>query len=306
MTNNTVNPFADVGQALADAPDAVDNNVVDNKGFTDDKPAREGPALFRFVSYVETGKHTVEKGKGKGKIQFWADFEFELVHPDHMKGPEDNQFPDTIRLSNINISRNEKAKFYKLFKKMNHTGTAKNFPQLLGQGFLGRLVHNKKDDKVYVNMEEDGQFLIGAPIYNANPDPMGQPDVKDIPVPAAYGDITCFLWDDANVDAPTLQRMWDSIEISGEKADGTPRKNWIQDKIRSNMDWSGSFAESVIDGTDAVAADVSAAVDADVASAVVDPLAAQPAVQDAGSGLVAPNQAAQAEVVDPLAGIAGL
>lgn len=279
MTNNTaVNPFADVVDAAVSAPGAMDASKEDKKKGFDRKPARAGVALFRLRSYIETGRHTVKNGQGKGKIQLWADLEFELVHPDHLIGPDDNKFPDTIRVRDLNISMNPKASYFQLFKAMNYNGDKTSFAQMLGDGFLGRVVHNKVDDKVYVNMREDGKWLIGAPSYVA--DPINAPDtVTQVPVPELHGDVQLFLWEAPGIDAPMVQRMWDSIEISGEKSDGTEKKNWIQDKIRDNLDWDGSFTQQVVDGGTSAAA----AVD-DIADTVAD----------------------AAPVTDPLAGIPGL
>lgn len=297
MTENINNPYADIIDTVAQADGAMDVTQADKGGFTR-VPARAGVALFRFKSYIETGQHTVEKGMGKGKVQNWADFEFELVHPDHMIGPDDNKFPDTISLRNINISKNEKAKYFKLFQKMNYEGKAKSFPELLGQGFLGRVVHNVSGDTTYVNMEEDGVFLIGAPRYE--PDPVGQPGViREIAVPELQGDIQCFLFDAPGATAEMVQRMWDGITITGEKADGTPRKDWICDKIRSANNWEGSFVQSVVGGsataTQAVADDIAAAT-----TAAADGSADDSPIDTSKA------EAAGATVVDPLADIPGL
>lgn len=306
MTNiATTNPFAAGLAAQGEAPDALDATVEAKGGF-DRVPAREGVALFRLRSYIETGRHTVAKGQGKGKVQKWADFVFELVHPDHLIGPDDKKFPDTIELRNINVSMNKKAKYFKLFNAMNYSGKYQRFGDMLGDGFLGSVVHNVVGDKTYVNMESEGRFLIGAPVYNANVDPLAQPDMREVAVPEMHGDAQLFTWEQPGTSPDFLQQMWDSIKISGEKNDGTPRKNWIQEKIRSNMDWEGSYTQSVVGGTaivmDAVADDVAAATAAAVTAEVVatgatgEPDLVQP---PAGATVVD-------SPVDPLAGIAGL
>ena len=308
MTNTaTTNQFADVVDAAVAHPDARDVSKEAKGGF-DRKPAREGVALFRLRSYIETGQHTVKKGQGKGKVQQWADLEFELVHPDHMIGPDDKKFPDTIRVRDLNVSMNPKASYFKLFKAMNYDGQYTSFAQMLGHGFLGRVVHNVVGDNTYVNMRDDGNWLIGRPSYT--PDPINAPEtVVEVPVPELHGDVQLFLWEAPGIDAPMVQKMWDSIEIIGEKEDGTPYKNWIQEKVRSNMEWEGSFTQSVVGG----AAIVADAVADDVAKATAAAVTAE--VQTMGTNgepdLVQPPADAtvvdqQNNVVDPLAGIAGL
>ena len=309
------NKYSQIVETAVNADGAVDASVVQKGGFTK-VPARAGVALFRLRSYIETGMHVVKKGKGKGKKQMWADFTFELVHPDHLIGPDDKKFPDTISLNNINISMNEKAKYFKLFKKMNHTGTKTSFSQMLGDGFLGRVVHNVSGDTTYVNMEEDGQYLIGAPRYEA--DPIGNPGVvTEVNVPELDGDVQLFLFDAPGVQPDQVQMMWDDLEITGEKSDGTAKKNWIQEKIRSAINFEGSFTQQVVGGAaiaaEEVADDVADAVAA-ATNTATDPLANTTAVGDAPFVADAtPEQsvdnlvaAANATVVDPLAGLTGL
>ncbi|MCP4342906.1 MAG: hypothetical protein GY799_29490 [Desulfobulbaceae bacterium] len=296
MTETIVNPYADIVEAASNAPDAVNMNEVDSTGFTAREPARAGVALFRFKSYIEWGVHEVQRGQGKGKQQPWASIVFELVHPDHMIGEGDKAFPDTLEMTNLNMSRNEKAKFKLLFDDMNYADKYDNFYQMLGQGFLGYIEHNvvnegTKDEKTYVNLKS-----IGEPRYE--PDPVGQPGViREVAVPPLYGDIEQFLFDHSTVTADQVKRMWDALEITGDKADGTPKKNWKQDKIRAALNFDGSFTQSVADGTTAVVAEVAAEVGA------TDPLATLPQETPVDTKAA---EAAGATVVDPLADIPGL
>jgi len=302
MTETIVNPYADIVEAASNAPDAVDMREVDNKGFSDRKPARAGVALFRFTSYIEWGTHEVKKGLGKGKQQPWASLGFELVHPDHMIGEGDKAFPDTLELTNLNMSSNEKAKFKLIFDDMNYTGKFENFYQMLGQGFLGYIEHNvvnegKTDEKTYVNLKS-----IGEPRYE--PDPVGQPGViREVAVPPMYGNIEQFLFDHSNVNAEQVQRMWNALEITGEKADGTPKKNWKQDKIRAALNFDGSFTQSVVGGTAAIATDVAAEVAN--ATAAADVMPQQDSPVDTTAAVAAGATVVDAPV-DPLADIPGL
>jgi len=306
---DTTNKFAGVADAMADA--GIDTSVEDKTSFKEFPPARAGKALFRFVSYIETGMHEVERGQGKGKKQRWADFKFELVHPDHMVGEGENARPDTIELKNINVSKNKKAKYFKLFNKMNAGRGYKSFVAMLGLGFYGDLVHNKVDDKTYVNMEQDGVYLIGPPVYDANTDPMGSPDMREINVPEPTLDFQCFVFDnpDLTLAPEMIQQMWDSVEIIGKKQDGTPYKNWIQDKIRSALDWEGSYVQSVIGGDAIVATAVADDVAAAAANALADKVADTLPQQDSPVDTTAAEAAGATVVdapIDPLADIPGL
>ena len=302
-SNTTTNPYADIVDTIVSHPDAINASVESKGGGFDDKPPRAGAALLRLRSYIERGRHEVKKGMGKGKKQLWADLEFELVHPDHMKGPDDNRFPDTIRIRNLNVSMNKKATYFKLFKLMNYNQKYTSFSQMLGHAFLGEIFHNKSGDTIYANLnDEDGVYHIGAPVYNANTDPLGEPEIKAIPVPELYGEVQLFTWENPGVTAEQIQLMWDRIEITGEKADGTPKKNWIQEDIRSNLDWEGSFTQSVVGGSAIVAADV-----ADEVSAATD--ATTQAASDDTTTEAEATPAADAtakDPVDPLADIPGL
>ena len=56
----TTSKFAHVGQAMADA--GIDTSVADKNNFKEFPPARAGKALFRFVSYIETGMQETKMG----------------------------------------------------------------------------------------------------------------------------------------------------------------------------------------------------------------------------------------------------
>lgn len=309
MTMTTENQFAQIAEEAATAAGAVDCNVAQKGGFTK-TPPRAGVALLRFKSYIETGTHKVKKGMGKGKIQPWADFGFELVHPDHLIGPDDAKFPDTININNVNVSMNEKAKYFKLFDAMNKAagGMYTQFAQMLGKGFLAEIYHNEKDGTVYCNLDQDGAWSIRAPRYAA--DPIGAPDViTQIAVPELQSPQQCFLFDNPGVSAESIQAMWASIEITGEKSDGTAKKNWIQDKVRSALNFDGSFVQSVVGGSAIVEAEVADKIADATAAAIVD--AADGANQIADTDQTLVSQVANvvadaAAVVDPLASIPGL
>lgn len=311
MTNEVTNQFADIVTTAVNAPGAIDASKETKGGF-DKKPARAGVALFRMLSYIEKGEHTVKSGQGKGKKQNMADITFELVHPEHMIGPDDKKFPDTITVRNLNISMNPKAKYFKLFKKMNYTGAFTSFSQMLGHAFLGSVVHNVVGDTTYVNMEADGQWLIGPPRYCA--DPINAPEaLTEVNVPEMSQPPMLFLFDNPGVDAGMVTRMWDSISISGEKNDGTPLKDWRCDMIRSANNFQGSFIQSVVGGDAIVVDDLADAINTATDAAIVDAADganqiadATPHADTADANVADPLAVTQDDVADPLAGLAGL
>jgi hypothetical protein len=229
-------------------------------GFKVEPPA-EGVALFRLREVIEFGCIDSEY-KGTPKKERPVSVVFELVHPRHAihRKNDDGSNGEFIRNHEVTVrlnkSNSEKSKYMKLFNKLNFDGRVSapkgkvpSFAAMLGDAFLGEIHHNSPEgsDKVYVNVDKDGEFTIGAPRV-ATVDEMGAPtgDYKAVPVPEMAGEQRCFLWE-TNVSDEVYRMMWDSIEITGEKNDGTPRKNWIQEAVSSeeNIEWAGSRAESL-------------------------------------------------------------
>jgi len=107
------------------------------------------------------------------------------------------------------------------------------------------------------------------------------------------------------VDEAMVQQMWDSIAIVGQKDDGTPYKNWIQDMVRSAIDFEGSFTQSVVGGTAIVDSDAAGAIAAATADALAGaaPALVEPAPAADPAPQVAPVAQAATPAVDPLAGL---
>ena len=187
----------------------------------------------------------------------------------------------------------------KLFNRMNYDGAVAvpagkvpSFVAFAGKGFLGDVHHNKsKDEKTtYVNLDKDGVYTIGAPRVPVV-DSLGAPsgEYNDVPVPELNGAQRVFLWE-TGVSDEVYTQMWDSIQIVGEKKDGTPFKNWIAESILSedNIALKGSRAQALF-GTSSD----EKALDADLAASlsVVPPVNETPAVAE------------EAPTVDPLAAL---
>ena len=246
----------------------------------------EGIALFRLREVLEFGSKDTEF-KGVAKVSKPVSLVFELVHPRHaINRNDDGSFlrnhEVTVRL---NKSNNERAKYMKLFNKLNYdgavatpAGTIPSFAAFLGKPFYGNVHANVSlaNGKTYINLDKDGEYTIGAPRVAAT-DEMGAPtgEFNTIPVPEMNGSQRCFLWE-TGVDDDTYKAMWESIAIVGEKKDGTPYKNWIQESILSpeNVALPGSRAERLFAKGEA---DLTAAMttsEDDIALPGDDPLAA--------------------------------
>ena len=224
-----------------------------NAGGTDFKPPREGVALLRLCSYIELGTYEGE-WKGKAKLHKKCLVEFELVHPDHKILDKEGNFRSYHKiLVRLNKSGHAKSKYMALFNKLNYDGSVHvekdKIPALsrfLGHAFLGQVYHNSYKDKIYANLDKDGEFSIQAPRSPVME--MGVPTGKyeDIKVPEMNAKPRLFLWEAPGMPDSGTHKMWESIYIEGEKDDGTS-KNWIQEMILSeeNVALPGSKVEQL-------------------------------------------------------------
>jgi hypothetical protein len=251
---------------------------------------------------------------GKPKQNKPVSLVFELTHPRHAirkkaeGDPEGGPFTgDFIRNHDVTVrlnkSNSDRSKYMKLFNKLNYDGAVAtpagkvpSFASFLNKPFYGAIHHNEgKDGKVYVNLDKDGEYTIGAPKM-PELDSVGTPtgSYKVIPVPEMNGEQRCFLWE-TGVSDEVYKTMWDSIAIVGEKKDGTPFKNWIQEAILSeeNVALPGSRAERLF----AANAEEVAALEEDLAAGLTPAtdVPSTEAITDMTAALDA------APVADPLA-----
>ena len=282
MTTNILN--------IANAAAAVVDQTAESKGNFERELPRAGVALMRLRSYVETGVFAPKNPTHKPQRR--AILDFELLHPDHIISGEKQDgtkysFPGRLSVR-VNIA-GPTSRFGKLLAKMNYDGTATHMSQLIGKPFLGTLFHSTCGK--YVNLDDaNGEYQIGAPqqidaLTNA---------VTEIPVPELQGTPQLFLWENAGVTDEQIQAMWDSVHIDG--------KNWIQDKIRENLDLNGSRTQSVVDSG---AATIDTSI-ADNSATVVDtPVSNVAPITTDTPTAAAPAETTQAEastnaVTDPL------
>lgn len=244
MTAQTTAVNAAVAAAIAKAAEQTDMREA-QKGGGDYVPPAAGLCRLRFVGYVELGQHHNEK---YGKTQEKVELVFELSGKNHAPKEVDGKLYPTRIAVRENLSLNEKAWFYKIFKAMNYNGEATHIAQLLGQDFLGTVHHNKVGDRVYANLRNESGYTIRAPFHE---DLEGT--VHRVEAGPQISETRCFLWDYCD------KAMWDSLYIEGqydEVKDDSGKvvkparsKNVFQDQIRKAVNFPGSpIAELLADG----------------------------------------------------------
>jgi hypothetical protein len=245
-----------LNQAKA-AAETTDQSVAQTSFVREVAPA--GFTVARFIGYVEVGKQPQRAFEGVEKADAAeVRLTFELLGPKHSTEYEKDGVKmtrtNTIR-QKVTVSLNEKAGFFKLMKKMiGGRDGIKHMAEMLGEGFLIKISHNKSKDgkNTYANMKSDGVWDISAPIAT---DPITN-DVRVLEVPEATQPIQLLLWDTPSKD------QWDSIFIDGEyekEVDGVKvvtSKNFVQEEAMSASNFVGSPLEAFLSGGDDIVADM--------------------------------------------------
>lgn len=243
-----INPFA---SAIQEAAEQTDMNEAQSGGGEYTPPA-EGLVRLRFVGYIELGKHDKEY-KGVKSQKDFAQLLFEASGPKHPPREDGTPIMFSQRMTK---SQSDKAAFFKLFRRMNPSGSAKHMAELLGNAYIATVIHNtvgEGDDKrTYANLKDgDGVWTIREPFID-NVDPVsGEATRINVPVAEPTQPIRCFLWDYATKD------MWDSLFIDGQwdaKTDEktgkviqeAKSKNVYQNAIRSAHNWQGSKMQEML------------------------------------------------------------
>ena len=215
-------------------------------------PPPKGLARLRLVGYIELGQH-VKKITGKPdkkEEQAWLIFELSGKGYEPKELEDGTKIPMRITVK-LNKSLNEKATYYKLFKRMNYEQKATNFIQLLGQPFLGNVGHFEIPAKeaggqptIIANFRDDaGNLTIRPPRIEAMDEETGDVVVKPIPVAAAVSEQRCLVW---NAKPEHLGKMWASLYIpeaeASEGDDGKEQRsrNVYQNTIKSALNFEGS------------------------------------------------------------------
>lgn len=226
------------------AADGVDMNQAKTGGGGEYVPPAAGPVRLRFVGYTELGKHD-SVYQGVKKVKEEVELLFELSGPKHPPREADGKkYPMTLTVRE-SLSLNEKANFFKLFKKLNHAGKAKHIAELLGEAYLGTIIHKtykRKDgsEGVGVNLKDDGGYQIRPTTF------LDQEtgETRHVQVDPATTPIKCFLWNYADLN------QWASIFIDGayeerknDKGEVTAKarsKNVLQERIKQANNFVGS------------------------------------------------------------------
>lgn len=237
--------------AITEAAEQTDMNQAQKGGGGERRIPDAGICRLRFIGYIERGTHHDERYK-KDKAEVLL--QFELSGPKHEPFEIDGKkIPHVITITE-NLSLNEKANFFKLFKRMNYTGEYTHMAQMLGKEFLGNVVHVKRgegnDAKTYANLRDDGGYTIRAPFV----EDVETGESRRVEVAPALTPVRCFLFDYAT------KEMWDSIFIDGRWDDQTDdagnvikegrSKNVHQDRIKAAINFTGSPIADILLGAD--------------------------------------------------------
>lgn len=256
-----------VANAIA-ATSANANEAKKGGGGGDYTPPAAGLVRLRFVAYVEVGQHFSKGNPAKripDKNVDMAWLVFECSGPKHEpKVLEDGtKIPQRITVK-LNKSLNEKAHYYKLFKKMNIDGQATHFSQLLGQPYLGTIRHDvwkDRDGKERVTAyldDQDRVYTVRAPrIEREDPD-TGDTTIVPVKVAEPISDLRLFVW---NADDSMIGDLWQSIYIA-KTGDGDYDPNVFQNKIKEAVNFEGSAIQKFLAARGEVA-DIPAATKAD-------------------------------------------
>ena len=220
---------------MQDVQSAVQTNVVADmnqtqKGGGERKVFPEGTTLARLVGVIELGKRPVEFQGQVKTPQPHVMLQFAMFSPGYTYDEEGKQ-PGVIATPDMTLTFTDKSKVKKLFQRMNYKGTAKHFAEMLGEAFLISIKHNKKDEKVYVNLDLDS---ILPPLEPISKQPYQVPEA-----PESY--YRLLLW-----NAPT-QQQWDSLVIKDNE--GNPIENqWLQKKVVEALDYNESALYTLLHG----------------------------------------------------------
>jgi hypothetical protein len=253
------------------AATSADMNTAVKGGGGNYVPPAEGACRLRFIAYVETGAHMNNIPGKPPKRESQVELTFELSGPKHPpKVLEDGtKIPHRIGIT-LNHSLNEKATFYKLFRRMNYKGTATHMSQLLGEAFKGVVTHKVVGEgeakRTYANLKDDSGFTIQPPRYE-DPD---TGESRELVVDPAISPMRLFVW---NADAQFLGPMWESIFIDGTygTGDNVRSANVFQDTIKKALNFAGSPIESFL-STGQVNVDIPDTATTPTKAAPADPL----------------------------------
>lgn len=235
----------DAVQAAIEAAANHEDHSVAEEGGGDYAPPPEGPVRLRMSKYIELGTvNDTFKGQPKKNDKVYIAFQlFGKNYP-----PQEDGRPQEIGFT-INYGLYENSAFFKLFNKLNHDQKAKIFAQLVGDAFMGDVVHKKTDTRTYANLRNDDGFTIRPPFIDKM-DEDGEVVRQPVKVPELVGEPMVFLWKYAT------KEMWDSLFIDGHWPDKKDKsgvvtqegksKNYFQNTIMAAINFDGSPIQQIL------------------------------------------------------------
>ena len=187
-----------------------------------------GTYSVRFMEYIEQGKKTpMYEGKPTGRPAVLnVKIGFLIYGPDGVV-VRNRSLP-------MAIGNSEKARFKKLFDRLNKNKDIQHAAQKLGQAYRMEITVDKnKSGKEYNGMVYES--LTPLPKFDPETgEPMKVPELVE-------SDLKLFLW------ANPTKETWDSLYIDG-KNDKGESKNFIQNDILGAVDYAGSPLQALLEG----------------------------------------------------------
>ena len=246
-------------QAAAAAVKDGKVNEADFEGggdFTYEPPV-EGPCVARLVSVIEIGNHAQRPYNGQEKPPApEVIFQFELLGKKHRKeitvkdeaGSETKKVVYPIITERMAIKAGPRAAYIKLLEALRYGRKEITHPAMvIGEAFILTIIHGDngkegKEKRIYANIKDaSGNWKVGAPVRVNE-----EGETEPLKAPPATVEERALLW-----DAPDIEQ-WQSLYIPGsrtKKVDGKETevsKNWIQETIKSALNFDGSAVAAKI------------------------------------------------------------
>lgn len=247
--------------AAAQAAGALTNQTVAVVGGGGNyTPPAAGACKLRLIAYIEIGKHE-ETFQGVTKQKDKVLLVFELSGKNHPPTENEDGTKTPVRITiEESLSLNEKARFFKLFTRMNYAGKATHMAELVGEAYMGTVIHRKyakrgepKDDPTKhtgidaeLYSKADSSYTIKPPRSEIQDEEgVGTGEFRVVPVDPAISQLKVFFWN----HQPDLEQ-WNSLFIEGEYPERkddkgivtapAKSKNILQNRIRLAKNFKGS------------------------------------------------------------------
>ena len=222
------------------------------------EPPVEGPCVARLVSVIEIGNHPQRPYNGQEKPPApEVIFQFELLGKKHRKeitvkdeaGSETKKVVYPIITERMAIKAGPRAAYIKLLEALRYGRKEITHPAMvIGEAFILTIIHGDngkegKEKRIYANIKDaSGNWKVGAPVRVNE-----EGETEPLKAPPATVKERALLW-----DAPDFRQQWQSLYIPGsrtKKVDGKETevsKNWIQENIKSALNFDGSAVAAKI------------------------------------------------------------